>query len=430
MERHEIRDVATGVGVKVLLAILALSTLASANCTLKITTDGVVGPGTFDYIERGIAHAEAQNCNSILYLINTPGGSLQSTRMIVEKIVNSKLPFLCLVYPGGGHAGSAGAILLQACHVNGAVEATNIGAATPVTMGAEMTDDMKKKITNDTTSWMDGLVELRGRNKKFARETIEIAKAVDAREALKLGAIDSVPTGLEDFLKFSGGRKVKFTQNEIRAVEVGVIQNFDPDIRFKFLDLVTHPQVAYLLFMASLALLYFELTHAGMIAPGVFGALGLVISLMSFHMLDVHWGAVALLFLGIGFMVAELFVPSFGALGIGGIVSFVAGSLLLYDPTVGHLPLATILPTALGLGLGMIALGFLALKTRNIRIKNTTPLGETAQVVEILSDRHSGRVELRGEIWNFVSSEDLSLHDQVKIDKVEGLKLFVSRLRA
>ena len=418
------------------LLLLLISTAALADCTLQITSDGAIGPGTFDYLERSISHAQNQNCKSILYLINTPGGSLQSTRLIVEKIVNSPLPFLCLVYPGGGHAGSAGAILLQACHVNGAVEATNIGAATPVTLGGEMGEDMRKKIMNDTTSWLDGLIELRGRNKQFGHDIIEKAKAVDAKEALKIGAIDSVPKSIEDFLKFSAGRKVKFPENEIKPVETGTIEVFEPDLRFKFLDLVTHPQIAYLAFMASLALLYFEITHTGLIAPGVFGILGLVISLISFHMLDVHWGAVALILLGIGFLVAELFVPSFGALGIGGIIAFVAGSLLLYDPTVGHVPLTTILPTAITLGAATLGLGYLALQTRKIKVKNTTPVGEKAQVVQIqdrLSSRSPasggtvGKVEVRGEIWNFVSSDDLKLHDQVKIDKVEGLKLYVSR---
>jgi membrane-bound serine protease (ClpP class) len=131
-------------------------------------------------------------------------------------------------------------------------------------------------------------------------------------------------------------------------------------------------------------------------------------------------------------MVAELFVPSFGALGVGGIASFIAGSLLLYDPTVGSLPLATILPTAIGFGLAMIGLGYLAMQTRHIKSKHNTPLGETAEVVQVqtAASGTSGKVEVRGEIWNFVSADVLSLHDQVKIDKVDGLKLFVSRSQA
>ena len=413
--------------MKILFFVLSLAIAARGDCTLKISTDGPIGPGTFDYIERALSKAEQQHCKSILYLINTPGGSLQSTRLIVEKIVNSPVPFLCLVYPGGGHAGSAGAIILQACHVNGAVAATNIGAATPVSMGGEMTEDMRNKIMNDTVSWMQSLTDLRGRSRAFGRDIIEKAKAVDAESAHKLGAIDHVPHNIDEFLQFANGRKVKFSENETRSVLTGSIADFEPDIRFRILDFVTHPQIAYLIFMASLALLYFEITHTGMIAPGVFGALGLIVSLISFHMLDVHWGAVALIVLGLGFLIAELFVPSFGALGVGGIVSFVAGSLLLYDPTVGALPLATILPTAIGLGLTMLFFGFLAMKAQRVELKNTNFVGEVAKVVRVDSDKQTGKAEIHGEIWNFRSSDDVGLNDYVVIKQVEGLKLLVSR---
>ncbi len=403
----------------------ALAT-AHADCTLKITTDSPIGPGTFDYLERAISHAEAKNCSSILYLINTPGGSLQSTRLIVEKILNSPVPFLCLVYPAGGHAGSAGAIILQACHVNGAVETTNVGAATPVSMGGEMTDDLRNKAINDTVSLLDGLVDLRGRNKDFARESVTKAKAVDAKEALRLRAIDIVPKDIDEYLKSAAGRSVRLSKGASTKVQTGNIEAFDPDLRFAFLDLVTHPQVAYLIFMASLALLYFEITHAGMIAPGVFGAVGLVISLMSFHMLNVQWGGIALIFLGIAFMVGELFVTSFGILGVGGIASFVAGSLLLFDPETGRLPLGLILPAAIGLGIALMGLGVLALSTRKIKVKNTSLVGEFAKVTQ-LSSAHVGKVEIHGEIWNFESTDSIVLSEKVKIQEVIGLKLIVRR---
>jgi membrane-bound serine protease (ClpP class) len=413
--------------IRVLLCFLFMLPLASfADCTLQIKTDGVIGPGTFDYIERALERAQKSNCHSILYLIDTPGGSLQSTRLIVEKIINSPVPFLCLVYPGGGHAGSAGAIILQACHVNGAVEATNIGAATPVTMGGEMTEDMRKKILNDTVSWLDGLVDLRGRNKQFARDIVEKALAVDAKEALKRGAIDTVATDIQSFLKFSEGRSVRGPNNAVFKVETAAVQVFDPDVRFRFLDLVTHPQIAYLIFMASLGLLYFEVTHPGMIAPGVAGALGIVISLISFHMLDVHWGALALVFLGIAFMIAELFVTSFGALGIGGIAAFVAGSLLLFDPTVGSVPLSIILPSAVGMALIMLGIGYLGLRAQRTHIKNNNLVGKHAEVVRINDDGRSGKLEIQGEIWNFESPIVVRLKQNVKVTNMIGLKLIVN----
>jgi len=426
MEGYENRHEPTEMKKFWVLIILLSFVQSFGDCTLEITTDGVVGPGTFDYVERAIQQAKVNNCQSILYLVNTPGGSLQSTRLIVEQIVNSPVPFLCLVYPGGGHAGSAGAIILQACHVNGAVEATNLGAATPVTMGTEMGEDLKKKVLNDTVSWLDGLVELRGRNKKFAHDIVVEAKAVDSKEAFKIGAIDTLAKDIGEFLKFSHGRRVKLSKGQTTNIETAEIKNFEPDLRLRFLDLVTHPQIAYLIFMASLALLYFEITHPGMIAPGVFGALGLIISLISFHMLDVRWGALLLMILGLAFMIAELFVTSFGALGLGGLAAFVAGSLLLFDPTVGSLPLATVLPSAIGMLFAMMGIGYLALRAQKIPVKNKTLVGERAIVTRIDPTSKSGKVEIHGEIWNFECKDEVQVGTEVKVDETQGLKLRVS----
>jgi membrane-bound serine protease (ClpP class) len=224
--------------------------------------------------------------------------------------------------------------------------------------------NMKKKLYNDTTSWMDALTSLKGHNKDFGRDIVTKAKAVDAREALRLGAIDYVSDSTEGFLKFAQGRNVKLKENKEALVVTGNLKMFDQDLKYKFLSLVTHPQVTYLMFMGSLGLLYFEITHPGLIAPGVFGALGLIISLLSFHMLNVQWTGIALLFVGIGLLIAELFVTSFGALGIGGIIAFVAGSLLLFDPGSGlSIPIGMVLATATMLLLIILGLGYLALKT-------------------------------------------------------------------
>ncbi|HEX4922879.1 MAG TPA: hypothetical protein VFV50_02300, partial [Bdellovibrionales bacterium] len=298
---------------------------SGAACTLQMKVDGVIGPGTLDYLDRAYDEAKAQNCESLLLLINTPGGNLQSTRLIVERILNSPIPVLCLVYPSGAHAGSAGAIIMQACHVNGAVETTNMGAATPIDGGgADIGKDLRQKVLNDTISWVEGLAELRGRNKKFARDIVETAKVVTAKEALSIGAIDFVGEEVATFVKFAAGRTTKIANNkEPKKVATGQIKAFEPDFRYRLLELITHPQIAYLLFMISIGLLYFEITHPGMILPGVAGTLGLVLSLISFHLLDVRWGGLALLVLGLIFLIAEAFVPSFGALGVGGIIAFV-----------------------------------------------------------------------------------------------------------
>ncbi|MCX7978048.1 MAG: nodulation protein NfeD, partial [Bdellovibrionaceae bacterium] len=309
-----------------------LSVFSYADCTLAVNVKDGIGAGTLDLLSRAEEQARAKGCGSLLIRLNTPGGSLQSTRLIVEKILSSELPWLCLVTPDGAHAGSAGAIIHQACHVNGGLPTTNVGAATPVSGGGqEMGKDLRAKMINDTVSWLEGVSKLRGRNTKFSRAIVEEAKAYNMVEAHKMGAVDFVVANEAEFLAKASGRRVKISADREIQVRVGEILNYEPDLRAKVLNFISDPELAYLIFMASLGLLYVELTNPGLIAPGVAGVIGLVLSLMTFHKLEIVWGALGLILLGLVFLVAELFVPSFGALGIGGFISFVVGSVLLFD---------------------------------------------------------------------------------------------------
>lgn len=402
-------------------------------CTVEVEVSDVIGPATFDLLQRTEKYAEREGCGSILLLINTPGGSLDSTRRIVELIMNSKYPYLCLVAPSGGHAGSAGAIILQACHVNGAVSGTNLGAATPVTMGGEMPEDVRKKIMNDTRSWLESLTRLRGRSDKFGQDIILEAKAVTAEEALKLKAIDFVGPGKLEFLKFANGRKVKMTDNKEVPVRAGDdTRAFALDTRYKLVSMLTDPQLAYLILLGSLGLLYFEITHPGTMIAGVVGSIGLVVALVAMHKLDVEWGGLALILLGIAMLIAEMFVPSFGALGIGGIVCFVFGSIFLFDPvkTGGYtLPLSLILPVAGFFAAVFLGVGYLFLRTRDVRKKGGFEdlLGLKAKVVRLDVDGHAGQIELRGEIWSFKSPVAVSVDDEVRVRGYEGLVLKVEK---
>ena len=282
---------------------------AISPCTLVMDISGSIGPGTLDYMERGAEQALASQCSSVFLKINTPGGNLATTRKIVELIMNAPIPYLCLISPSGGHAGSAGAIIMQACHVNGGLEATNIGAATPISgNGQDLQKALQKKVYEDTRSWVEGLAKYRERNVDFAREIVLDGKALDARKAAEIGALDTVVSGPNQFLDFAEKMKVRINQDEKSAIVVGPMEEFAQDLRYDTLQILSDPRWAYTIFMASLGLLYFELTHAGVFFPGVMGAIGLVISMINFHMLDVSWGAVALIILGVAFMLAELFI--------------------------------------------------------------------------------------------------------------------------
>ncbi len=404
-------------------------------CVLEVPIISAIGPASLDLIDRSLALAKKNNCSSILAVINTPGGSLQSTRYIVERILNSEIPFLCLVGPSGAHAGSAGAIILQACHVAGAMEATNIGAATPVSGGGqEMGEDMRNKIMNDTRSWVEGLAKLRGRNEEFARDIVEKATAVPAEKALEIKAIDWVGAKKDEFVKFANAKEVKLSEDK----SIKVIANEDSiiemplDFRYQVLDIVTHPQFAYLIFMGSIGLLYFELTHPGVIVPGVIGAVGLVISLFSMHMLDISSTGILLILLGIGLMIAEAFVASFGALGLGGVVAFFLGSLFLYDPSFSgySLPMQTILPTTILLGLLMLGIAYLAFSTRERKSQNTSEslIGRTGRVRSVADGEMRGQVFIFGELWGFKSKDKVQINDLVKVTAIKGFKLTVEKI--
>ncbi len=405
-----------------------------SKCTTEMLMTEVIGPASVDSLQRALSKTKEESCDSLLILVNTPGGSLPSTRKIVQKILNSPVPILCLIYPSGAHAGSAGAIIMQACHVSGAMSATNIGAATPISSsGKDISKDLRKKLLNDTTSWLEGLTNLRHRNKKFGRDIIVDAKAVSAEEAVRLKALDVLVQSKEQFLLYAQGQKVKLTKDKSMIVKIGPESKFTPDIREKILKLVADPQTAYMIFMGSLALLYFEITHPGMIVPGVVGALGLVFAMISLDKLDVEWGGLLLIILGIGFLIAEAFVPSFGILGIGGTISFVVGSIFLFDEakTGYSLPMSIILTSSLILGLFSMGIAYLAYSSRKVKkIGMYSDFMDEITQVDTVDPKNKkiGSVNVNGEIWRVKCAKPLALSDRVKVIGFKGLTLKVELL--
>ena len=406
----------------------------SGKCTTELIVEKNIGPGTLDSLENALRITEKKGCSSLLLLINTPGGSLLSTRKIVEVILNAPVPILCLVHPVGAHAGSAGAIILQACHINGALTATNLGAATPVLgTGKNMAKDLRNKMINDTTSWLDSLTELRKRNKKFGREIVVNAKAVKASEAFKLGAVDFFGSTKEDFLKFAHGRKTQIQDKEGVSVRIGEIYEISRGLRYYFVHFITDPEFVYLLFLGSLMLIYFELTHTGFILPGVLGVMGLVLAFVGMHKLSFAWGGMMLILLGLIFMVLEAFVTSYGVLALSGVVSFVFGSLFLFDPSkTGGLtiPFSTIIIAGAVFSAFSIGLAYLALASlRKSRKKEEEKwIGQEGEVVKIKTDE-KGLFEINGEIWKYKSKDSLKKGDRVKVLSYSRLVFEVEKLK-
>jgi membrane-bound serine protease (ClpP class) len=413
---------------------------STPQCTLGLHFDNAITSGTLDYLQRGLAQAAARNCASVLIEINTPGGSLEATRSIVELILSSPRPILCLITPPGGHAGSAGAIIMMACHVSGAEMATNIGAATPISAQGDLAHDLRKKVMEDTESWARGLAKLRGRNADFAGAMIAQAKSLEAEEAVKIGAIDLLVHRPAEFLQAAAHRKVALSGGTEVEVQVGPLMNYEPNVRDAFLQIVTDPEIAYLLFMGSLALLFFELTHPGMVAPGVAGLIALIISFMAFQKLGVSWGGVLLILCGAGLLVAEAFLPSLGALGVGGLVAFAAGSVLLYDPgTSGYeLPLSLTLATSALIGLSMLGLSTLAYRTRKKGLADLEKLlvGHRGRVVSVeprdpegaVISPSKGIILIRGELWSFVCDRPIAVDCEALVLSQTGLRVQIKEV--
>ena len=398
-----------------------------AACTLAVTVQGAITASTVDYLFRAQKKAQDNNCESLFIRLNTPGGSLQSTRLLVEQIIASDKPYLCLISPTGAHAASAGAIILQACHVNGGLPTTHLGAATPVAGGGqEIPEDLKKKLMNDTITWLESLTKLRGRNLDFSKEIITEAKTLGVEAAVQQKALDILATHEGQFLEQAQGRKVRIGENE-KPVVTGQLIEFPPDLRYQVLNFVADPEFAYLLFMGSLGLLYVELTHPGLIAPGVLGGIGLVLSLVAFHKLDVAWGGLALIVLGIAFLILELFVTSFGILAIGGLAAIFFGSLFLFDAqSTGYsLPLSLILSVVGVLAAFIFGIGYLTLKTLRHRSRDADTELQThlGKVINVQVSGLSGQVEIQGEIWSFKSAEGMQVGDPVRVLSRQGLVL-------
>ena len=405
-------------------------------CTMQISIKTAITPVSVEMIKKSLTLAKKEKCSSLLMKIDTPGGALSSTRQIVQEILNAPIPFLCLVSPKGAQATSAGAIILQACHVSGALRGTNLGASTPVLLGKSMDkeSDMRKKAINNTVSFVKSLSHLRKRNDTFAEKLVTQAKSVTAEEALSLKAIDFVGDTSKAFLNFSKGRIVEMAEGKNQTVIIGPLKIFPTGFRYSVLNFFANPELLYLLFLGSIMLIYFEFTHPGILVPGVVGGIGLIIALVGLNAFSVVWGAVALIFLGLILFLTEMFIPSFGVLGIGGIVSFVLGSVYLFDPVeMGgyQLPLSLILIVSLLVGLLMLGACYLAVKTFRMKKDITamgTVLNQEGEVTQISDDfGKRGWIIIHGENWKFRSEKALKVGDLVKVVAHKKMDLIVEK---
>ena len=424
---------------------------AAAPVATLLQIQGAIGPATSRYFVRGLEAAEARGSRLVILQIDTPGGLDTSMRDIVRAILASPIPVVSYVAPSGARAASAGTYILYASHIAAMAPATNVGAATPVSIGGEETPapagapaglpgkdqhaqapepgtPMERKVVNDAAAYLHGLAELRGRNIDWAEEAVRKAVSLTASEALKEHVIDLIARDVPDLLAQINGREVRLANKSVKIATAGLtVERVDPDWRTKLLSVITHPTIAYGLLLIGLYGLLLEGYNPGVMFPGVIGVISLMLALFALQILSVNYAGLALVVLGVGMIIAEFHVPAFGSLGLGGLVAFVVGPIILFDTETPGMAIGV--PLIVGVatvgGLVVLAIAFLGGRSqrRPVVTGERVMVGQTAEVVENFTEK--GQVRYAGELWNASTGTPVHVGQQVRIVKVEGLGLWV-----
>jgi membrane-bound serine protease (ClpP class) len=414
-----------------LLAMLAATPSWAARPVSVIDIDGAITPITVRLLAAAIERAQADGSQALVVQLNTPGGLERSMRSMVQSILNSEIPIVVYVAPTGARAASAGVFLTMAAHVAAMAPATNMGAAHPVAVGGQMDKEMLKKVENDAAAFARTLATERGRNAEWMEKAVRSSVSVTEREALKLKVIDLIADSLPDLLEKIDGRVVKTKRGamtlETKNAPVKVI-----DIRFRdrFLALITDPNIAYILMMVGMLGIFFELSNPGVVLPGVIGGISLILAFFAFQSLPINWAGLLLILFGVALLIAEIKIASHGVLTIGGVVSMVLGSFMLYEaPEAGfRVSWAVILPTV-GASAGLVVWAVSAGLRAMMRPPTTGAAGMIGQraVVRAALDPE-GQVQLDGELWRAVAEDaPVPAGETVRVTGVDGLTLRVSR---
>lgn len=413
------------------LAVFAQSKDARAPHVDLIVIDGSINPAVDDFIREGIGRAKSNGAEALIIQMDTPGGLLTSTRTIVKEMLGAPVPVFVYVAPSGAGAGSAGVFITMAAHVAAMAPGTNIGAAHPVAGGGqEVKGVMGEKIENFTASFAESIAQKRGRNTEWAIQAVRKSVAITEKEALKINVIDIVAKDVEDLLKQADGRTVDLDgRKHVLILKDARVVTHEMNLKQKVLNRIADPTIAYLLLMAGILGLYMEFSHPGVIFPGVAGAICLLLAIASLQVLPFSAVGLVLILLGIALLVGEAFMPSFGVLGIGGVVSLTFGSLLLFDAENTGLAVdrSIIFTAALTLGAIVLAISYLVFRSQTAKptLGFEGLIGEIGEARTKLSP--AGKVFVHGEYWNARADGEIEAGEKVEVVSCEGMNLKVRK---
>lgn len=415
----------------IFIIILPPSFLYAQNEINVLKVEGVINPITAEYITDGIDKASNRNSVALIIQMDTPGGLDKSMRIIIKKILNSEIPIIVYVAPSGSRAASAGTYITLAAHIAAMAPGTNMGAATPVALGAgKIDEEMKKKIHNDAVAYIKSIAEKRGRNSKWAEEAVRKSVSISETEALKKGVIDLIANDLSELVKKIDKKKVTIDSKiyTINTKDVK-IEYFEMEWRQKILAVISDPNIAFLLIILGFYGLFFELSNPGVVFPGLIGAIALILGGYALQLLPINYAGLLLIILAIVMFLLEIKVTSYGALTMGGVVSMVIGSIMLIDSPSPFLriSLKIIIPTTLATAAFFFFLFGAVIRTHQKKAVTGTEglVGEVGIAQEDIEK--GGKVFIHGEIWDAISDMSLKKGEKIKVIKVEGLKLFITK---
>jgi membrane-bound serine protease (ClpP class) len=433
----------------------------------EITLDGPIGPAAAEYFDDAANRAVEDGAGAIILRMDTPGGLSESMRRIVARVLGSSVPVLCYVAPGGARAASAGTYILYACQVAAMAPATHLGAATPVALGRStpmpspsrpsgakptlpgavpaMTDTAQdttavatkpvgdaesNKVLNDAVAYIRSLAQLNGRNAEWAEQAVRGAATLTATEAVDRHVVDFVALDAADLLKQASGRQVRVGERTMTlALQSQPVREYAPNWRTNFLGIITNPTIAYVLLLAGIYGLILEAFHPGALLPGIAGVICLLIGMYALQMLPVNYAGLALMALGVGLLIAEMVSPTIGVIGVGGVISFVLGSILLFNTNVpGY---AVNLGVIAGIAFGAIAvlamILWLVMRSRRAHQVSSDPqmVGASGQLLQSTDERGEGWAQIYGERWQVLSDVPLPAGTNVRVVRRDGLLLWV-----